>query len=191
MGLRKWRRLRRVFEIRNPWWSYRKEEIEREDGVLGEYHAVHSRGSSMVVPLDDRGRILMVNQFRYLNDRESLEFPCGSLKEGHDHRSTAELELAEETGTTAAEFVAAGEYNPCNGVTDEICRVYIARGLTPRAAPMDPTEEFELHAVYPAELEALIASGAVWDGMTLAAWALAKGMVGGGPATGSAGGGPV
>lgn len=174
MGLQHWKRARRVFEIRNPWWSYRKDEIVREDGMAGEYHAVHTRGSSMVVPVDDRGRILMVNQYRYLNDRESLEFPCGSVKEGGDHRSTAELELAEETGTKASTLTAAGEHNPCNGVTDEICRVYVARGLSPGAAPKDATEEFEVRAITPAELEALIASGTVWDGMTLAAWALAR-----------------
>jgi 8-oxo-dGTP pyrophosphatase MutT (NUDIX family) len=177
MGLQRWKRARRVFEIRNPWWSYRKDEIVREDGMAGEYHAVHTRGSSMVVPLDGRGRILMVNQYRYLNDRESLEFPCGSVKEGEDHLSTAELELAEETGTKASTLTVAGEHNPCNGVTDEICRVYVARGLSPGAAPKDATEEFEVRAVTPAELEALIASGAVWDGMTLAAWALVRAAV--------------
>jgi hypothetical protein len=64
-------------------------------------------------------------------------------------------------------------------VTDEICRVYVASGLSPGPAPKDATEEFELHAVTPAELEALIASGKVWDGMTLAAWSLARGLVGG------------
>jgi ADP-ribose pyrophosphatase len=178
MSLRAWKRARRVFEIRNPWWSYRKDEIVREDGMTGEYHAVHSGGSSMVVPVDDRGRILMVNQYRYLNGRESLEFPCGSVKEGEDYLSTAELELAEETGTKAASLIAAGEHNPCNGVTDEICRVFVARGLSPGAAPMDATEEFELHAVTPGELESLIASGKVWDGMTLAAWSLARRAIG-------------
>lgn len=179
MKLRRWKRLRRVFEVRNPWWSYRKDDIEREDGMRGEYHAVHSRGSSMVVPVDERGRVILVNQYRYLNDRESLEFPCGSLKEGQDHRTAAELELAEETGRRAAELVAAGEHNPCNGITDEICRVYVARGLSPADAPPDPTEEFELVAVAPAELDALIASGRVWDGMTLAAWTLARGKLDG------------
>ena len=174
MALKRWKLSRRVFEIRNPWWSYQKHEIVREDGMAGEYHAVHSRGSSMIVPVDALGRILMVNQVRYLNERESLEFPCGSVKEGDDHTSTAELELAEETGTTAAELVVAGEFNPCNGITDEICRVYVARGLSPRDARRDETEELELRAVAPDELERLIASGEVWDGMTLAAWSIAR-----------------
>lgn len=174
MTLPRWKRLRRVFEIRNPWWSYRMDEFEIEGGRRGEYHGVHSEGSSMVVPLDDAGRVLMVRQYRFLNDRDSLEFPCGSVKAGSDHDATAALELAEETGTKASSMRRAGEFNPCNGVTDEICRVYVARGLSPFPAPKDPTEEFELHAVSPPEIDARIASGEIWDGMTLAAWSIVR-----------------
>jgi 8-oxo-dGTP pyrophosphatase MutT (NUDIX family) len=177
MTLGRWKTLRRVFEIRNPWWSYRKDEFVMESGRTGEYHGIHSEGSSMVVPLDDRGRILMVNQYRYLNDTESLEFPCGSVKPGTGYLATAESELAEETGTKASSLTPAGAFNPCNGVTDEICRVYIARGLSPCPAPKDPTEEFELRALTVDELEAGIASGGIWDGMTLAAWTLARAAV--------------
>ncbi len=174
MTLQRWKKLRRVFEIRNPWWSYRKDEFVIGDGTTGEYHGVHSEGSSMVVPVDSAGRILMVNQYRYLNDRESLEFPCGSVKGGSDHDATAALELAEETGTKAASLSRVGAFNPCNGMTDEICRVYLARGLSPGGAAKDPTEEFELRAITPGELDAGIASGEIWDGMTLAAWSIVR-----------------
>ena len=177
MTLPRWKKLRRIFEIRNPWWSYRKDEFIMETGGTGEYHGVHSEGSSMIVPVDGAGRILMVNQYRYLNDRESIEFPCGSVRPGSDYDATAALELAEETGTEASSISAAGEFNPCNGVTDEICRVYVARGLSPRRAQKDPTEEFELHAVTPQELEERIASGEIWDGMTLAAWSIVRSHV--------------
>ena len=174
MTLPRWTTLRRVFEIRNPWWSYRKFEFAMADGKRGEYHGVHSEGSAMIVPVDDAGRILMVNQYRYLNDRESLEFPCGSVKPGSNYEATAALELAEETGSKASSLLRAAEFNPCNGVTDEICRVYVARGLSPAPAPKDPTEEFELHALKPGDVDSRIASGEIWDWMTLAAWSIVR-----------------
>lgn len=174
MTLPRWTRVRRVFEIRNPWWTYRKDEFEMEGGRRGEYHGVHSEGSSMVVPITATGKILMVNQYRFLNDRESLEFPCGSVKRGSDHDATAVLELAEETQREAASMEPAGAFNPCNGVTDEICRVYIASGLRPASVPPDPTETLELRELDPAEIERGIASGEIWDGMTLAAWSLVR-----------------
>ena len=36
----------------------------------------------MVVPVDAEGRVNMVNQFRYLGNRESLEFPSGGVEQG-------------------------------------------------------------------------------------------------------------
>ena len=128
----------------------------------------------------------MVKQYRYLNDRESLEFPCGGVKAGSDYDATAALELAEDTGSKASTMRRAGEFNPCNGMTDEICRVYVARDLSPWPAPKDPTEEFELHAVAPTDLDARIASGEIWDGMTLAAWSIVRPGL-----AGTAEGGPI
>lgn len=174
VALERWKKLRRVFEIPNPWWTYRKEEFLFARGVRGEYHSVHTRGSSMVVPLTAGGGVLLVNQYRFLRDRESLELPCGSVKEGSDYDATAALELAEETGQSARLLLPVGEFNPYNGVTDEMCRVYIARDLTPRRLEKDPTEEFELRESAPHEVDSMIADGRIWDGMTIAAWTIAR-----------------
>jgi len=174
MPLKAWKKIRQAFEIRNPWWVYRKDDVLLPSGREGEYHFVHTAGSSMIVPILDDGRMILVKQYRYLLARESLEFPCGSVKEGSSHDETARDELAEETGYTARDLERAGEYDPYNGVTDEICRVYIARGLTPVEASRDETEEFEYLHLSPGELERKIARGEVWDGMTLAAWALVR-----------------
>ena len=124
----------------------------------------------MVVPVTEEGKILMVNQYRYLCDKESLEFPCGSINEGDTHIDTAKHECAEETGFAAGNLVEAGHFNPYNGVTSEICHVYIGTALTPTPSRPDATEEFEVHAFSLEELEAQIRSNKIWDGMTLAAW---------------------
>jgi hypothetical protein len=38
----------------------------------------------------------------------------------------------------------------------------------------DETEEFEIIRATPAEIEANIGTGVIWNGMTIAAWAIAK-----------------
>lgn len=131
----------------------------------------------MVVPVTDNGKILLVNQYRYLCDRESLEFPCGSINEGSNHLDTAYHELAEETGFKAASMVEAGHFNPYNGVTSEICHVYVGSDLSPADAQPDVTEEFELKSLSLEELDEAIRSNKIWDGMTLAAWMLARPQV--------------
>jgi ADP-ribose pyrophosphatase len=120
------------------------------------------------------GNLLTVKQFRYLCGKESIEFPCGSVKDGSGYDETAWNELAEETGYSAKRLFLAGEFNPYNGVTDEMCHVYIARELQHVGGTPDETEQFELLPLSSAELDKLILDGVVWDGMTIAAWSIVK-----------------
>jgi ADP-ribose pyrophosphatase len=135
---------------------------------------VDSYGSSCVVPVLPDRAILLVNQYRYLAGRESLEFPCGAVKEGSTHDQTAWQELAEETGYSAASLVLAGRFNPYNGVTNEMCHVYIARDLRFIGSSPDETEEFETVALSPDEIDRRMRSGVIWDGMSIAAWFLIR-----------------
>lgn len=174
VALSSWKKIRQAFEIRNPWWSYRQDDVLLPSGTRGVYHFVHTNGASMIIPVLADGRILLVNQYRYLLDRESLEFPCGGVKEGSGYEQTAHHELIEETGYRAGELQLCGEFDPYNGVADEICRVYIARKLAPEIAKRDETEEFEPVELTPQELDDAIRHGRIWDGMTLAAWMLVR-----------------
>ena len=169
--LKRWKTLTTSIVFENPWWTYKRDTFQIPEGVSGEYHYVYTRGSSMVIPVTEEGHILLVNQFRYLCDRESMEFPCGSINEGDTYLETAKHELEEETGYRAGQWEEIGLFNPYNGVTSEICRVFLATELTPGVAKPDATEEFELVRFLPSELEVKIAENDIWDGMTLAAWA--------------------
>ena len=158
----------------NPWWSYCLDRVELPSGKSGEYHYVLTNGSAMVVPVDDAGRLLLVRQYRYTGGRDSMEFPCGGLKRGATYEETAGNETAEETGFLPESLEPAGSFNPCNGLLDEICRVYIGRNLRFVGARPDETESFELVRLTTAEMEESIRDGTIWDGMTIAAWAIAK-----------------
>src|SRR5262245_21285025 len=86
----------------------------------------------------------MVQQYRYLGARESLGFPGGSVKDGATYDETARHELVEETGYTARHLVLVGAFNPCNGLTDETCQVYLAWDLEYIGSQPHDTEAFEL-----------------------------------------------
>jgi ADP-ribose pyrophosphatase len=163
---------------RNPWWRYCLDRIELPSGKAGEYHFVATNGSSMIVPKMEDGRFVLVRQYRYTGNRESLEFPCGGLKDGATSEETALHELVEETGFQPGSLRAIGQFNPCNGLLDEICSVYFAENLTFVGARPDETECFELETLTEQEIDSLIKDGTIWDGMTMAAWALAKCVLG-------------
>jgi ADP-ribose diphosphatase len=159
--------------FRNPYWEYRLDEYTLPGGQTGEYHYVHTPGAAMVIPVHDDGTLVLVRQFRYLWKKESMEFPCGGVK-GADSLSTAKNELAEEARLAAAELKYVGEFNPFNGATDEICRVYLATGLSEAHREKDASEEFEILRIPVSEFEEFAENGNVWDGMTLAAWMVAR-----------------
>jgi ADP-ribose pyrophosphatase len=126
----------------------------------------------MVVPVDDEGKLLLVRQYRYPNDRCSLEFPGGAITGEGGALESAARELTEEAGVTAGKLIPLGGFNPWNGVTSEICSVFLALDLRPCDSPHDPAEECitERHAVE--AFDRLAAQGEIWDGQTLAAWTL-------------------
>lgn len=130
----------------------------------------------MAIAVDRDGKLILVKQYRYLSKRESLEFPGGGVHNG-DFLATAKGELAEEAGVGAADWMQIGEFNPYNGITDEICRVFLATGLEKAAGQKDASEEFEVHRLSVDEIQSLVDEGEIWDGMTLAAWGLAKARV--------------
>lgn len=140
---------------------------------MGEYNYVHTPGSVMVVPADNDGKLILVKQFRYLWKREGMEFPSGGMK-GDDPLVAAKNELAEEANVAASNWRFVGEYNPFNGITDEIARVYFASGLHEAEKEKDASEEFEIVRMTVSEFQTAINSGQIWDGMTLAAWILAR-----------------
>jgi ADP-ribose pyrophosphatase len=173
MNLRRWSRISSEQVLANPWWRYRRDVFEIEPGRRGEYHCVSTHGSALVVPVTAAGQWVLVEQYRYLGDRSSIEFPCGGLRADEVPEVAAARELAEEAGV-AGPLRRLGSFNPWNGVTDEQCHVFLAKPVEPLAAPprADETEAFKVHKLWPAELRAAIANGTVWDGMTLAAVAL-------------------
>ena len=173
MRLPRWNRLEQKTIYKNNHWEYNLDKFEIEGGHIGDYHYVHSPGSTMVIPFTSDNSILLVNQFRYLNQKESLEFPCGSVEEGLGLEENALKELREESGMSGT-LKRIGEFSPYTGVSDEICTVFIATDLFDSPLKNDITEEFELSNVSTEEFELLIKRNIIWDGLTLSAWILVK-----------------
>lgn len=161
----------RVFND-NGYWQYKIDSFAIDETVKGTYHYVHSPGSTLIVPIKDDGDILLVNQYRYLMGEPFYEFPCGAMKAGYTPEENAQVELREETGYAADQFVYAGKFAPYNGVSDEWCFVFTAKKL--RYSPLSPeeTEDLYVESFSISQVYELISSGNLRDGMSLAAWSL-------------------
>ena len=173
MSLPKWIKLSQKTIFENKHWKYNLDKFKIGSEQTGDYHYVHSPGSTMVVPFLSATEILLVKQFRYLNQKDSLEFPCGSIENGLRLEQNALKELREESGYSG-ELKRIGEFSPYTGVSDEICTVFIAEKLFVSPLPKDDTEDFEIIEISTKDFEQQIQENIIWDGLTLSAWILVK-----------------
>ena len=170
MRPKKWARLFKATVLETPYYRFSRDEYVLPGGGKGEYHYIDIGGSAMVVPVLASGKLVLVRQYRYLLGRESLEFPAGGMKQGSDALATARAELREEAGYVADRLEQIGEFAPYNGASNEMCHVFVARELSPVSAEPDATEEMEIVTLSRDEVRAKIASGEIWDGMTVASF---------------------
>jgi ADP-ribose pyrophosphatase len=161
-----------VFET--PWMSICHNQFELPGGKKGNYFFMHTRGSAMIIPVMDDGKILCIRQYRYLVDGESIEVPCGGIKDGQTETDAAHAELVEETGYDCKRLKKVGRFLPYNGLSDEFCTVFIARSLYSVGAKPDDTEQIETLSYTPDELDSMITKGKIIDGMSIAGWFMAR-----------------
>ena len=178
MALKRWEKLSEKTVMKNSHWAYNIDEFLIGGGEIQEYHYVHTLGSTMVIPLTNEKKIIMVKQYRYLNQKESLEFPCGAVEQGLSFEENANKELREESGYKAGKLIYTGDFSPYTGASDEICKVYIGTDLINSPLQGDLTEEFEVVELTPEEIESMINEKIIWDGLTLSAWILSRNVIG-------------
>ncbi len=82
---------------RNRWMRLREDEILRSNGNKGIYGVVDKDDAAIILPID-RGRVWLVEQFRYTIQERALELPQGGWEmEVEFPEELARGELREET----------------------------------------------------------------------------------------------
>ena len=99
---------RLVYE--NQWMRVREDTIRRRDGSTGIYGVVEKPDFVVFVPVEDGGRLHLVEQYRYPVKGRYWEIPQGSWEQepGADPMEMARGELREETGLDAALMTYVG-----------------------------------------------------------------------------------
>jgi ADP-ribose pyrophosphatase len=144
-----------------------RDKVRLPDGHETEREFIRHSGASVVVPVLDDGRLVLVRQFRYPLQRVILEFPAGKIDPGEPPLHTAVRELTEETGYTGGEWAYAGPIHNAAAYSDEVIHLYFARGLREGEAALDQGEHLDVVCMTEDELDALAARGELSDAKTL------------------------
>nr|WP_082008490.1 NUDIX hydrolase [Photobacterium gaetbulicola] len=140
------------------------------DGREIDFTTVKHPGAVIIVPIDEVGDLVMINQYRPAIKKWILEFPAGTLESNEDILGCAQRELAEECQLRARHWHNLGELYPVPGFCDEVQYLFLATQLKPCQAQCDEDEVIDVVKVSPTEFLAKVAQNEIKDAKTLAAF---------------------
>ncbi|MBI4690310.1 MAG: NUDIX hydrolase [Nitrospirae bacterium] len=109
------------------------------------FERVNCNGVVAIVPVTDKGEVLIIRQYRPAVDGYVIEFPAGLNDKGESLEDAARRELIEETGYSAKELIFLAEGPISSGASGEILTAYLAKGLEFKGIDQrDETEDIEV-----------------------------------------------
>ena len=124
-------------------------------------------GSAVVMPIDDKNRVMLVKQYRLPTQQFMWELPAGRVDPGETVLQAAKRELQEETGCRAKKIVKLTDLWASPGFLAEKMTIYVATGLTQgKQTPMED-ERIETRWFTVKELDKAIASRKITDAKTM------------------------
>ena len=164
-----WKKINSKIIHKNPWYSFREDDVIRPDGNPGKYFYLDDLSSVAIIAEDDNGDVYLVGQTRYpIGNIYSWEIIGGGI-ESEGALEAAKRELEEEAGLLAKEWIELGHYYVSNAYSSDKAFVFLAKDLKIVESKSDATEDITIKKVCIKELKRMIIDGELTDGFSLAA----------------------
>ncbi len=150
-------------------FSVVRQRFTLADGRAHVRETVQHPGAVVILPLLADGRVCLISNFRTAVGQTLIELPAGTLEPPEPPEATARRELEEETGYCAETIEPLCQFFMSPGILNERMHVYLASGLKPGPARLEPGEQIETWLVPWSEALAMAEDGRIQDAKTLTA----------------------
>ena len=158
-------------------FNVRVDTVELAGGRRTIREIVEHSDAVCMVPVDDDGNVLLVRQYRKPTESSILEVPAGGVEAGEVSEDTVLRELQEEVGYTADSITHLASFWVAPGWATERMHAYLATGLRPSKLSGDDDENIQVVRVPFQDALAMIQSGEIQDGKTIASLLLAQPLI--------------
>ena len=148
-------------------FSVTEEVAQARDGFEIRRAIVHHPGSAVVLVVDEKKKVLLVQQYRLPAGKQLWELPAGKIDPGENALQAAKRELSEETGYKAKSWKKLASFWASPGFLAEKMTIYLATELQAGVAAPMGDERIEACWFSSKEMDALIQEGKIEDGKTM------------------------
>ena len=105
------------------------DEVLKPSGQKSQRVVINFPNTVAMIPLLKPDMFILVKQYRYALQRETLEFPAGKVDLSETLEMAVHRELLEETGYNAKILKKVYDFAPAMGYSTEICHLYFVTDL--------------------------------------------------------------
>jgi ADP-ribose pyrophosphatase len=158
--------------LKNKLFTVTEERAVDSDGFEIHRSIVRHPGSAVMMPVDEKNRVLLVHQYRLPAGQKLWELPAGRLDPGENALQAARRELKEETGLKAKKWIKLSSFYASPGYVAEKMNLFLALDLTDGEQNLMEDERIEIGWFGRKEMGELIHSDKIVDAKTIVGYYL-------------------
>lgn len=145
------------------------ENVILPNGVTARREFVNRRSGAAILALKEDQQVVLMEEYRHPFEKAILTLPYGKQKGEETLLQTAQRELKEKTGYSAAEWVPLGGMIPAPAYSDEVVALFLAAHLNSSALPTQNDRFFNRKSLPLNEFFRLCDNGTILDARTILA----------------------
>jgi len=143
------------------------------NGVEAPFYVMECNDWVNIVAITEADELVLVRQFRFGTEKESLEVPGGVVETDEDPQIAALRELREETGYEGTECHHLGSLEPNAAIQSNRCHMYLVTNCRRVGdQDLDPGEDVEVQLMPMARLPEALRNGEILHALSVAAFQL-------------------